>query len=79
MFMRDFFFDLVTLLFFIAAIGLFYAAVTVTYFTVFINIILILLSIFVLLQGCDRIDKAFKFGEYADNTQHNSNNNDNEI
>ena len=66
MFMKDFFTDLITLLFFLVAVGLFYAAVTVTYPTVFINLVLVIISIFVLLQGCERLDKAYELGEYSD-------------
>lgn len=64
MFMKDFFTDLITLLFFIVAIGIFYAAVTVIYSSVFINLVLVITSIFVLLQGCDRLDKAYHLGDY---------------
>jgi hypothetical protein len=74
--MKDFITDLITLLFFIAAIGLFYAAITVTYSIVFINLVLILISIFVLLQGCERLDKEYKLGDYAED---NINNNDEEM
>lgn len=66
MFMREFFTDLITLLFFIVALGLFWAAVTVAYSTVFINLVLVIISIFVLLQGCERLDKAYHLGEYND-------------
>ena len=66
MFMREFFTDLITLLFFAVALGLFWAAVTVAYPTVFINLVLVIISIFVLLQGCERLDKAYELGEYAD-------------
>ena len=79
--MRDFFNDLFTLLFFVAAIALFYAAITVAYNTIFFNLILIVFSIFVLLQGCERIDRANGLGKYADNEkeseEQNSNNNQN--
>lgn len=64
--MREFFTDLITLLFFIVALGLFWAAVTVAYSTVFINLVLVIISIFVLLQGCERLDKAYHLGEYND-------------
>ena len=70
--MKDFFTDLITLLFFIVAVGLFYAAVTVTYPTVFINLVLVIISIFVLLQGCERLDKAYELGEYADDNKSDS-------
>lgn len=64
--MRDFFNDLFTLLFFVVAITLFYAATTVAYNTIFFNLILIVFSIFVLLQGCERIDRANGLGKYAE-------------
>ena len=64
--MREFFTDLITLLFFIVTLGLFWAAVTVAYSTVFINLVLVIISIFVLLQGCERLDKAYHLGEYND-------------
>lgn len=64
--MRDFFNDLFTLLFFVVAITLFYAAITVAYNTIFFNLILIVFSIFVLLQGCERIDRANGLGKYAE-------------
>lgn len=64
MFMREFFTDLITLLFFAVALGLFWAAVTVAYPTVFINLVLVIISIFVLLQGCERLDKAYNLGPY---------------
>lgn len=64
--MKEFFTDLITLLFFIVALGLFWAAVTVAYSTVFINLVLVIISIFVLLQGCERLDKAYHLGEYND-------------
>ena len=64
MFMREFFTDLITLLFFAVALGLFWAAVTVVYPTVFINLVLVIISIFVLLQGCERLDKAYHLGPY---------------
>ena len=66
MFMRDFFNDLLTLLFFVVAITLFYAAITVAYNTIFFNLILIVFSIFVLLQGCERVDRANGLGKYAE-------------
>jgi hypothetical protein len=55
------------------ALGLFYAALTVTYPSVFINLVLIIVSIFVLLQGCERIDKAYELGEYADDNKKKNN------
>ena len=64
MFMREFFTDLITLLFFAVALGLFFAAVTVVYPSVFINLVLVIISIFVLLQGCERLDKAYNLGPY---------------
>ena len=66
MFMREFFTDLITLLFFAVALGLFWAAVTVVYPTVFINLVLVIISIFVLLQGCERLDKAYNLGPYTE-------------
>ena len=63
--MQEFFNNLITLIFFMVAITLFYAAVTVAYNTVFINLVLIIFSIFVLLQGCERVDKANGLGKYA--------------
>ena len=66
MFMRDFFNDLLTLLFFVVALTLFYAAITVAYNTIFFNLILIVFSIFVLLQGCERVDRANGLGKYAE-------------
>ena len=66
MFMKDFFNDLLTLLFFVVAVSLFYAAITVAYNTIFFNLILIVFSIFVLLQGCERIDRANGLGKYAE-------------
>ena len=66
MFMRDFFNDLFTLLFFVVALTLFYAAITVAYNTIFFNLILIVFSIFVLLQGCERVDRANGLGKYAE-------------
>ena len=66
MFMRDFFNDLFTLLFFVVAITLFYAAITVAYNTIFFNLILIVFSIFVLLQGCERLDKTYHLGPYKE-------------
>jgi uncharacterized membrane protein YfhO len=64
--MREFFTDLITLLFFAVALGLFWAAVTVVYPTVFINLVLVIISIFVLLQGCERLDKAYNLGPYQE-------------
>lgn len=64
--MQEFFNNLITLIFFMVAITLFYAAVTVAYNTVFINLVLIIFSIFVLLQGCERVDKANGLGKYAE-------------
>lgn len=64
--MREFFTDLITLLFFAVALGLFWAAVTVAYPTVFINLVLVIISIFVLLQGCERLDKAYNLGPYQE-------------
>ena len=79
--MRDFFNDLFTLLFFVVAITLFYAAITVAYNTIFFNLILIVFSIFVLLQGCERIDRANGLGKYAEDEkeseEQDSNNNHN--
>ena len=66
MFMREFFTDLITLLFFAVALGLFCAAVSVAYPTVFINLVLVIISIFVLLQGCERLDKAYNLGPYKE-------------
>ena len=64
--MKDFFNDLFTLLFFVVALTLFYAAITVAYNTIFFNLILIVFSIFVLLQGCERVDRANGLGKYAE-------------
>ena len=69
MFMREFFTGLITLLFFAVALGLFCAAVTVVYPTVFINLVLVIISIFVLLQGCERLDKAYNLGPYKEEEQ----------
>ena len=66
MFMKEFFTDLITLLFFAVALGLFCVAVTVAYPTVFINLVLVIISIFVLLQGCERLDKAYNLGPYKE-------------
>ena len=66
MFMKEFFTGLITLLFFAVALGLFCAAVTVVYPTVFINLVLVIISIFVLLQGCERLDKAYNLGPYKE-------------
>lgn len=66
MFMKEFFTGLITLLFFAVALGLFCAAVTVAYPTVFINLVLVIISIFVLLQGCERLDKAYNLGPYKE-------------
>lgn len=66
MFMREFFTDLITLLFFAVALGLFFAAVTVVYPSVFINLVLVIISVFVLLQGCERLDKAYNLGPYKE-------------
>lgn len=70
--MKDFFTSLITLILFIVALGLFYAALTVTYPSVFINLVLIIISIFVLLQGCERIDKAYELGDYANDNEENN-------
>ena len=79
--MRDFFNNLFTLLFFVVAITLFYAAITVAYDTIFFNLILIVFSIFVLLQGCERVDRANGLGKYAEDEkeseEQDSNNNQN--
>ena len=79
--MRDFFNDLFTLLFFVVALSLFYAAITVAYNTIFFNLILIVFSIFVLLQGCERVDRANGLGKYAEDEkeseEQDSNNNQN--
>lgn len=72
--MKNFITSLITLIFFIMAVGLFYAAITVTYPSVFINLVLVIISIFVLLQGCERIDKAYELGEYAEETDDENNN-----
>lgn len=80
--MKDFITSLITLIFFIMAIGLFYAAVTVAYPSVFINLVLVIISIFVLLQACNRIDKTYDLGDYADDNfddEHRQNNNDNNM
>ena len=81
MFMKDFFNNLFTLLFFVVAITLFYAAITVAYDTIFFNLILIVFSIFVLLQGCERVDRANGLGKYAEDEkeseEQDSNNNQN--
>lgn len=70
--MKDFFTSLITLILFILALGLFYAALTVSYPSVFINLVLIIISIFVLLQGCERIDKAYELGDYANDNEENN-------
>ena len=81
MFMKDFFNDLFIFLFFVVAVSLFYAAITVAYNTIFFNLILIVFSIFVLLQGCERIDRANGLGKYAEDEkeseEQDSNNNQN--
>lgn len=71
--MREFFTDLITLLFFAVALGLFWAAVTVAYPTVFINLVLVIISIFVLLQGCERLDKAYNLGPYKEEEKEQNN------
>ena len=71
--MREFFTDLITLLFFAVALGLFFAAVTVAYPTVFINLVLVIISIFVLLQGCERLDKAYNLGPYKEEEKEQNN------
>ena len=71
--MREFFTDLITLLFFAVALGLFWAAVTVVYPTVFINLVLVIISIFVLLQGCERLDKAYNLGPYKEEEKEQNN------
>lgn len=76
--MREFFYNLITLIFFVVAITLFYAAVTVAYNTVFFNLILIVFSIFVLLQGCERVDKANGLGKYAEKNTEEKESNDND-
>lgn len=73
MFMREFFTDLITLLFFAVALGLFFAAVTVVYPSVFINLVLVIISIFVLLQGCERLDKAYNLGPYKEEEKEQNN------
>lgn len=70
--MKDFFTSLITLILFIVALGLFYSALTVSYPSVFINLVLIIISIFVLLQGCERIDKAYELGDYANDNEENN-------
>lgn len=70
--MKDFFTSLITLILFIVALGLFYAALTFSYPSVFINLVLIIISIFVLLQGCERIDKAYELGDYANDNEENN-------
>lgn len=64
--MKEFFTGLITLLFFAVALGLFCIAVTVVYPTIFINLVLVIISIFVLLQGCERLDKAYNLGPYKE-------------
>lgn len=76
--MQEFFNNLITLIFFMVAITLFYAAVTVVYNTVFINLVLIIFSIFVLLQGCERVDKANGLGKYAEQNTEVKESNDND-
>ena len=66
MIMKDFITSMITLILFITAVGLFYAAITVTYPSVFINLVLVIISIFVLLQGCERLDKAYNLGPYQE-------------
>lgn len=69
--MKDLFTSLITLILFVVALGLFYAALTVSYPSVFINLVMIIISIFVLLQACERVDKALELGKYADDEQNN--------
>ena len=76
--MQEFFNNLITLIFFVVAITLFYAAVTVAYNTVFINLVLIIFSILVLLQGCERVDKANGLGKYAEQNTEVKESNDND-
>lgn len=71
--MQDLLFKLITLLFFIVAIGLFYAAVTVAYYSTFVNLVLIIVSIFVLLQGCSRVDRSLGLGKFAKTNNENNN------
>ena len=73
--MKNFITSLITLIFFIVAVGLFYAAITVAYPSVFINLVLVIISIFVLLQGCERLDKAYELGEYANDDDDDQNQN----
>jgi hypothetical protein len=72
--MRDFFKNLITFFYFMAAIILFYYAIIMTFATALINLILIALSVFFLLQGCDKIDKYNNLGKYNNHNNINNNN-----
>ena len=65
--MKDFIYNLITFVFFATAMIVFYLAVVIHFPVVLINLILIAFAIFVLLQGCDRVDKKNKLGKYNNN------------
>lgn len=62
--MKDFFEDLIILLYFILSIIMFYLSFSMTILFPIGNIIMFLAAIFVLMKGSDKLDKELGIGEY---------------
>jgi hypothetical protein len=62
--MKNILTKLFTILLFILSLILFYLAITSYFFSMLVNLILLVIAIFVLLQGCDNIDKICGLGKY---------------
>ena len=67
---------LIALIHLIAAAGLFYFTLTTSLPSLFLNIALFIVAIFILIQGCNGLDKINNLGDYQDdqnpdNTQNN--------
>lgn len=68
--MKHFFDDLIILSLLLLSISLAYFAIVTSFGLPLVNILLLIIAIFVLLQGCNRIDKNWGIGKYQKTKNH---------
>lgn len=64
--MKNFFDELSVLTTFLFAILLFYLSFNITIYSPIVNVFIFIIAIFVLIKGCDKLDKELSIGEYKD-------------
>ncbi len=69
--MKNFLNELISLFLILLSTSLFYLAITATYSSLVMNLLLFIIAIFILIKGCDKLDKALGIGKYQ--SQDNSN------